>query len=80
MTVTTSASAFCIVLTLHPEFTRRRWDRYQGDKEEVHRIAADGCWTPTQDEKGLDVTLNVTTRHQAWQMASVMNSLKLILA
>lgn len=80
MTVTSNASAFCIILTLHPELTRRRWNRYQEDKEELHRIAADGSWTPTEDGKGLDVTLNVTTRHQAWQMATVLNGLKLILA
>ncbi|KQY10889.1 hypothetical protein ASE23_07050 [Rhizobium sp. Root73] len=79
MKVTTDASAFRLVLTLHPVLTRRRWDRYQEDKEERHRIAAAGCWTPTPDGKGLDLTLNVTTRHQARDMATVLNDVKLVL-
>ncbi|CDN53831.1 Hypothetical protein RG1141_CH14880 [Neorhizobium galegae bv. officinalis bv. officinalis str. HAMBI 1141] len=78
--VTTEASAFSLVLTLHPELTRRRWERYQGDKEELHRIAVEGCWTPTQDSKGLDITLNVTARHQAREMVTVLNGLQLLLA
>ncbi|AWM24853.1 TniQ family protein [Sinorhizobium fredii] len=77
---TTAVSAFCLVLTLHPELTRRRWDQYQADKDELHRITAVGCWTSTPDGKGFDLTLNVTTRHQAREMATVLNGLKLILA
>lgn len=80
MTVTVAPSAFSLVLTLHPDITRRRWDRYQEDNEEVHRIAAAGCWTPTVDGKGLDVTFNVTTRYQAGKMATALSGLKLILA
>ncbi len=80
MTVRTETSAFCLGLTLHPELTRRRWGRYQGDKEELHRIAASGSWTPTVDGKGYEVTFNVTTRYQAQEMAMVLKGLKLILA
>lgn len=80
MTVTTGVAAFCIVLNLHPEHTRRRWGRYAGDREELHRIAGAGVWTPTPDGKGFDLTLNVTTLYQAREMATVLNDIKLILA
>lgn len=80
MKVTTGAAAFCIVLNLHPELTPRRWDRYLGDREELHHIAATGAWTSTPDGKGFDLTLNVTTLYQAREMAIVLNGIKLILA
>ena len=80
MTVRTGAAAFCIVLNLHPELTRRRWDRYVGDREELHSIARTGVWTSTPDGKGFDLTLNVTTLYQAREMATVLNGIKLILA
>ncbi len=78
--VTRDALSFSLVLLLHPDLTRRRWARYQEGREELHRIAAAGCWKLTPDGKGFALTLNVTTRHHARQMATVLNGLKLILA